>query len=383
MIPRLSFGCSLMNSADRLKYGVAFRPKTLEYRLKTRFTKLRRWIIHLNAERHNPLQIPLSEKIRAWRLGFTSLSYRLYDLNRNNPKHYLRDFADMNYLMDTPGGRLLGDKLYVATMMKQLGIESPRVLAVLHQGRVHDPLGGRILDGLPQWISSCLAKHSPVVFKPIYGGAGKGFFFAQKEDRGYSLNDVEVSFEELCRILSNCNTYFASEFIRQAQYAHAIYPHTTNTVRILTILNDDDGEPYIAAAAQRIGTKHSFPLDNFHGGLGGLSANIDIDSGKLSSGILLSASGRLSRCARHPETNGRIKGLQIPHWERIKKEVSKAARHFVLAPYVGWDLVVTPEGCSILEGNCPMGTVVWQVHTPLLRDSRMKAFYRNHGMLPG
>ena len=370
-----------MDSVDPLKYRVAFRPKTLEYRLKTRLTSLRRLIVHINAEKRNPLSIPLSERITAWRLGFTSLSYRLYDLERNNPAHYLRDFADMNFLMNTPGGRLLGDKLYVSSVMKQLGIGSPRVVAVLHRGRIHDPHSGHVLDGLSPWISSCLEQYCPLVLKPIFGGAGKGIFFIQKKEGEYTLNDVGLSLNALCRILSNCHYYFACEFIQQAPYAQTINPSTTNTVRILTLLNDDDGEPFIAAAAHRIGTQRSFPLDNFHGGLGGLSANIDIESGKLSAGVGLSTSGRVLRYARHPDTNGQIRGVAVPNWEKTKQKILKAARHFLCAPYVGWDVAMTPDGCSVLEGNSPMGTSVWQVHTPLLRDPRMVEFYRNHGML--
>jgi hypothetical protein len=175
--------------------------------------------------------------------------------------------------------------------------------------------------------------------------------------------------------------FLVTEFVRQAVYAKMIYPRTTNTVRLLTIWDRTKEMPIIAAASQRIGTERSYPLDNFHGGVGGLSARIDVDSGELGPGAHLSKSGRLVHLSDHPETGGKIEGTKVPHWRDIKKKVSAAASHFAGSPYIGWDLVVTEEGCSFLEGNSPPGTAVWQVHSPLLMNPLVRRFYREHSML--
>ena len=52
-----------------------------------------------------------------------------------------------------------------------------------------------------------------------------------------------------------------------------------------------------------------------------------------------------------------------------------------MAPAIAWDLVVTRDGCSVLEGNGPPDVFVWEVHTPLLADPRVRRFYEDHGVI--
>ena len=44
-------------------------------------------------------------------------------------------------------------------------------------------------------------------------------------------------------------------------------------------------------------------------------------------------------------------------------------------PLIGWDMLMTDDGYSILEANSPPGITVWQVHAPLLRDPRVARFF--------
>ena len=85
-------------------------------------------------------------------------------------------------------------------------------------------------------------------------------------------------------LLAPLRRYLITEFVVQAPYAASIYPHTTNMVRILTLWDLAVGRPFLAAAVHRFGTARSAPVDNWHGGWGGLSARIDLDSGVLGPG---------------------------------------------------------------------------------------------------
>lgn len=357
--------------------------KSLEHKLKTRLTPIRKLIVHLQTEKYCTLKVPFSKRLKAWKLGFTSKSYALFSLDQNNPEDYFRDFSDINYVMNTPGANAVNDKFTFARMMSSKGIPSPAILALINRGAVvyplyHSKTTGKDLTG---FLETLLATYEKLVFRPAFFGAGIGVFFLEYHDNRLIMNDEPATITEICEFIQKQHHYLITEFVDQAEYARAIYPDVANTVRILTIWDSTKNRPVITNAAHRIGTSRSFPIDNFHGGLGGLCCPIDLFSGELGQGISLSSNGHILHHDTHPETGGQITGITIPHWKTLKEMVVKSAEHFAASPYIGWDIIVTDNGPSIIEGNSPPGTTVWQVCSPLLQDSRLKRFYREQGML--
>lgn len=51
-----------------------------------------------------------------------------------------------------------------------------------------------------------------------------------------------------------------------------------------------------------------------------------------------------------------------------------AAARMSYIPYVGWDVVVTADGFSVIEGN-DYPHLEHQIFEPLLRDPRARGFY--------
>jgi hypothetical protein len=283
--------------------------------------------------------------------------------------------------MNNPGAGSVNDKFNFSQSMKLLGLPSPEILLFLDRGTVLYSPKEYTEDNLEDLMTTLLEKEKRLVLKPSIKGAGFGVFFVEIRKDKFLINGIHAGLSEILSFLKKQRYYLVSEFIRQAPYSNKIYPHTTNTVRLLTIRAESSTTPVIAAAAHRIGSRASFPLDNFHGGLGGLSSKIDLVSGTLGPGKALSRSGKLLLHERHPETGSQIEGVVIPHWKSTKKMVLAAASHFSNSPYVGWDLVITGKGCCFLEGNSPPGTAVWQVHEPLCGTRELRKFYRDQGML--
>ncbi|MDX1382669.1 MAG: sugar-transfer associated ATP-grasp domain-containing protein, partial [Thermoanaerobaculia bacterium] len=163
--------------------------------------------------------------------------------------------------------------------------------------------------------------------------------------------------------------------------AEALSPGVPSTLRLLTLWDLDTGLPFVAAAAQRVHRPGRGPCDAFSGGDGALSVPVDRESGELGLAVGSDARGRRATWEVHPETGVPITGARVPGWEQVASLVLGAARAFPHAPFLGWDLLLDREGgVQLLEANPAPGTIVWQVHEPLLADPRSRRFFTALGM---
>jgi len=363
--------------------SVIHQKQSLELRLKKRLTPLRKAIVYFTTERRTRLSLPLRTRWRAWRLGFTSGSYALYDLDHRDPRQYLPDFSDINYLMDNPGAHTSRDKFQFARNMEMLEIPTPEVIALISGNAVvwPDPSKQTTGSGFSQALTGFLENNKRLVFRPTFGGAGSGVMILESRDSGIEVNGEPCTVGDFAEFLRDKGSYIVTRYIRQARYADAIYPDSLNTLRMLTIWDSAENQPILVRSVHRFGSSRSFPMDHFHAGLGGVCAPVDLETGKLGTALSLERDGSLKPFEQHPETGGQISGLTIPYWKEVAALVLKAARHYAAAPYIGWDIAVTEEGPSFIEANSPPGPAIMQVHAPLLEDERIRRFYREKGMI--
>jgi hypothetical protein len=326
---------------------------------------------------------PWRRRWRAWRHGFTSGIWALYELDRHDPGLYLSEVTGLRTFEQINGrfNAFVNNKLGFAHTLTVLGLRVPALLAYLHRGVV-SPLDGQSAPRpVAEWLADARATPASVVLKPALGGAGVGIVFLERLATGLTLNGIPAPPDDAVRLCAALDSYLVVERIHQADYAAAVYPHTTNTVRVLTLWDPAAGAPFVAAAAHRFGASGSFPVDNWQGGRGGLSAAIEVDTGVLGAGAMSRGAAGIAWHERHPETGGPIAGVRVPHWEATVASLLGAARRLPMAPSIGWDLVVTDGGPCVLEGNSPPATYVWQVHRPLLADPRARRFYRHAGVV--
>ncbi len=322
--------------------------------------------------------IPWRQRLRAWRLGFRPVYAAVYGLDDNDPALFVPDFAYAYrcYRMNGFWNPIVGNKLVVSNVLAAHGIPHPPVLGVVSHGRLIAHATA------PRQTNAALLEHwtegqSPVVFRPHWSGGGEGVFFVHREEREWLVNGRSATAADLHSLLGGLDRYIATAFVEQAEYARRIYPRTTNTLRVLTLI-DDDG-PFVANVVHRFGTSRSYPIDNFHQGRGGICADVNLPENTL--GKALSLGNRRERIWHdvHPESGSRIEGVSIVGLDRALEGVLEAARCFPEATCVGWDLVITDAGYSVLEANAPPGIVVSQAHGPLLAHPRVAAYFRTHG----
>jgi len=339
-----------------------------------------RWRTHyalsLVGRRRPVVPIGARRRLALGRQGFLPVSHVLYDLDTEEPRDFLSDRERLEtQRIDGRFADLLDDKLAFFLLLSRLGAPTPEVEAVLARGRIHPLAGGR--DGRA-WLRHRLAGGGRLVLKRVSGGGGSGILMLGSDEAGPVLNRERLGWDELWTRVEGLEDYIATTFVLQAPYAAAIAPGSTNTIRVLTIV-DEDGAPGIATAVHRFGTARSWPVDNWT--QGGLSVAIDLETGRLGRGAVFPRAGELEWETHHPETGAAIAGTIVPGWAEVRAGILALAERLPFLPYVGWDVIVTDGGFTVLEGNHYSDVNLLQVHGPLLREPRVRKFYRQQGVL--
>jgi hypothetical protein len=305
----------------------------------------------------------------------------MYELDQNNPKDYVSEFIQKvkTHRFNGPHNGLIDDKLNLSLLMDHCDVPHPRILAIVRWGEIYPFDASRAADA-QSWLHDQMSRDGCLVLKPLRGFKGKGFAALSKKGDDYLINGIKASLSDLETLILSVNDCYISTFISQAEYAHQIYPDTTNTVRILTYWDYVRQEPFIATAVHRFGTERSYPVDNWKSGLGGLSAKIDLDTGELGPAVNLDPEGKLQWHDAHPETGVHIQGVRLPRWAGLTEMIQRAAGALPFIPDIAWDCVITDAGCCVLELNGASALFVVQIHEPLLRDPRVRAFYKHHGI---
>lgn len=195
-------------------------------------------------------------------------------------------------------------------------------------------------------LKSFIKKHKVFMAKPVAGTCGKGI---EKMDiKDYESIDAIIEY-----LTSEGMNYELEELLIQEKSVSKINPSSINTVRIVTIL-DDDNIPHIICAYFRIGNgKH---VDNFNSG--GMVAPVDEDKGIVKDKAI---DKQKNLYEKHPTTNSMIKGFKFPDWDEALKLVKNATKIVPEMRYIGWDVAFTTKGVVIVEGNEYPGHDIYQL----------------------
>jgi hypothetical protein len=324
-----------------------------------------------------------AEKRSAWRKGFTAESAAMYGFPRTDWGDYVSDYIRENIAWLINGApQFFDQKLVLKHLLITHGFRQSEAFALVARagtGAQLDPLGNRSrLVSLAELEEAMRADGGQFIVKPQDGAEGVGVALVTERDgtlmrrrRGawapYSIKPVP-------------RTLLVERQLTQHPFWQAFFPEAANTMRLLTMWTPGEAEPFIAVAAQRIGTVRSAPTDNF--AQGGLAVPIRLDTGTLGPAQLIPTSSRAARFAQHPENGVAIEGVQLPFWDRICATALAAARVVGFARYVGWDLLVDPEGTPmIIEGNTNAGVQILQMDGGLLKNPRVRRFYQSLGVI--
>lgn len=339
---------------------------TLKQRVKRLIADAASVLAWIEEEHKTGIRLRLDKKLSLWARGFFSRSALMFDFEKYDP-----DLFVSGYTRHFRTGRInkyndiLGNKLACHFMMKCLfGTGVPLTMAVVIDGSL---VGIDVQDNdIVSWLCDYLNGGRSVFAKPVVGLKGKNA-------------SVISTADELRKWVSGKDGYIITEAIRSHEYSAKILPHSLNTIRFLTIV--DDGGPYIVGAVHRFGTMKSAPVDNWSSG--GIASTIDLRTGVLGPAVLNPTFfGNGHRRSRfHPDTGAMIEGVPIPHWSQLCDSLLRLANRVSFLPYLGWDIAVSPEGIRVIEINGNTGLDMLQLERPLLIDKRLRQFYVAHRII--
>lgn len=327
--------------------------------------------------------LSLPERAWYWRRGFLSRSAVLYDFETYGHEDYLTDYQRYVKTRGINGrfGYALDNKLMLYGLLSGFSERLPELHGIVNDGTFRSiSLDGKRGPTRPAigWFEE-LDPNETVVVKWVIGGGGHSVLLCTRTEEGYRINGERVPRDDLRERLEGMEDYIVTGFSEQADYADAIYPEATNTVRAVTMWDTERDEPFLARAVHRFGTAKTKPMDNWS--QGGLGALIDDETGELGEVVSYPADGERTWRTSHSDTGTRIEGVEVPGWEAVREGLLDVADSVPYLPYVGWDLVVTGEGeFEIIEANNYPGMKSLQIHGPLCTDERVERFYREHGV---
>ena len=241
-------------------------------------------------------------------------------------------------------GYILNNKSVFAQIMSANSLPGPKTFATFSNGKLAWEKTG-LKDA-----KAHLNKDGRVIIKPTFGTQGQGIQLAKSIAESEAYQDADS---------------IVTEFIHQADYSANIFADSLNTIRILSV-RGRDGDHVLAGAVHRFGTSRSAPVDNMHAG--GIAAEIHRESGILSWALDRRPGNSAAPVEHHPETGSPIAGVQVEFWEDVKRLNHELGRVFSYFPIVGWDIAITPDGPSVIEGNAFPGLALFQFFGPFSRD---------------
>ena len=260
---------------------------------------------------------------------------------------------------------LTEDKAVFYSYCTGSGIAVPRLHAVYHpQGgwidRAAVPAGSNnVISDREAW-AEYLRSGTPesFVIKPSKGVYARGLMVLTRSSEGDELISPSGRRRTVDEVLdamsgdSRYDTYVIQDRLENHTDLQRLSDSKAlQTVRVVTMVDADRQPRILFACAKVINSDHL--SDNFdYGTSGNLLADIDLESGELRrvTGKHSSDFG-LQTFDRHPKTDIPFDGFRLPYWQETCALATEAAIKFLPLRTIGWDIAITQDGPSVVEGN--------------------------------
>ncbi len=312
----------------------------------------RNWRRALSADKKDKLTTA-AEKRWAHERGFLSFRIKQYNLTDENYHECLSDY-DYKWLrpLNCRYFKWVWDKVSLRYMFDDFSAYLPKYYynLVRRDGKVtllkmQDTPEG--YEATFEDVLRLLREKGILALKQTEGSHGAGFYKLEYRDGAYLVNEEERSEEQMLAFLRSLKRYYnISEYIIMHDELRRIYSNVACTVRVM-VINRTGFDPVIENVYFRIGTKKTGFTDNI--GSGGVFAYADEVTGRFHDAEVIKKH-IITPCPEHPDTGVKIEGV-FPHWQEVRSVITDMCRYTSCLEYLGFDVVITPEGFKILEIN--------------------------------
>ena len=236
---------------------------------------------------------------------------------------------------------LFENKYLFSAWLRGLGVPVPRDLCLVATNG----------DDAKQAELAVRAEGS-VIGKPVSGNQGRGIHvFDWSEDLvwvdGVHLPSTLGEFvARECEAAGEPYGYVFQDKVKQHPALTSLFGEALHTVRVITVQTPDG--PRVFDALIRVARKGSH-VDNFSAG--GMVAHVDTSSWTVDSRFGAKSGERVDD---HPDTGTKVRGFALPFGEDVRAMVESIHALVPTVGAVGWDIGMTTNGPTVVEGNLSM-----------------------------
>ena len=254
---------------------------------------------------------------------------------------------------------LIENKISMNKLFNNIGLQQSNIVVVKSDGKLTSFINEELTsEKIGQMLNTLTCKK--LFIKPVMGRGGKGIIIAKRTSEGYEYNDKKITYNYLQALSGD---YVVEAAIEQHSYLNSVYSNSVNTLRAITVRNDDSSVDFIAATL-RMGTAGR-EIDN--SSAGGLLIGIDLNTGKGLRPFSTYEFG-IERYNKHPDSDFDFSLLEIPNWKVVKQKILITAQKLTQINLVGWDIALTEDGIKIIEANTLFGIDHTQAGVGGLKD---------------
>lgn len=332
------------------------------------------------------------EKTKEWALkrGFYPGRVEQYGLNDENYKSYLPDYS---YFMIHPINHhfkiWVNDKLTLKYVLNSCGCEVTMpdyYLYVENNGNysyLMDAPSHIARDS--NFILNLLKEKGTLAIKPNSGtSGGRGFMKVKLESDNIYVNNKIITKDEFTDILSNLQNHIVTEYAYQHNEISKIWSESECTLRVIMVKIPprDNFSPSTwknIVSYARFGTSISGGASNLSSG--GIGIGFDFETGQFNDfGIRYKRFCENEQwvCYEHPDTKVKWSDKKLPNWNFVKNKILQVCNHITSLDYLGFDVIITPNGLNFCEINTHPAADYEQVMCgPILKDNENILFFQN------
>lgn len=239
---------------------------------------------------------------------------------------------------------VLKDKWIFSQMCESYGLSTPHTFGFINNGS--------LISNELQGYEALLEHDYDVMFKPVDGACGIGIFHLRSVGGKLMVKGKVIGVDELKKMVSS-GRYIIQQFINnQHEGMSRLYPDACNTLRI-TVAREGSATRVLGRMCM-LGA-HGTDCSNWH--FGGVSVNLKED-GTLDKYGYCKIDKKVTA---HPDTGVTFEGYKIPYFDEAIALAKRATECFYGFCSIGWDVAITADGPTLIEGNDDWGIVAHQM----------------------